>query len=127
MDWISTVFIGLGYVFYAVGDFKYSGFALVALYGWAMIISQLRYRITDKYTIDAGLMGPTEIRVIICFFLILEVVFRGSLDYSVMFICLALFFINIGDTKKLLAAGDAKDKEEKRVKQQMEGEKQGII
>jgi hypothetical protein len=72
-------------------------------------------------------MGPTEIRVIICFFLILEVVFRGSLDYSVMFICLALFFINIGDTKKLLAAGDAKDKEEKRVKQQMEGEKQGII
>jgi hypothetical protein len=44
-----------------------------------------------------------------------------------MFICLALFFINIGDTKKLLAAGDAKDKEEKRVKQQMEGEKQGII
>jgi phosphatidylglycerophosphate synthase len=127
MDWISTVFIGLGYVFYAVGDFKYSGFALVALYGWAMIILQLRYRITDKYTIDAGLMGPTEIRVIICFFLILEVVFRGSLDYSVMFICLALFFINIGDTKKLLAAGDAKDKEEKRVKQQMEGEKQGII
>lgn len=118
MDWISTVFIGLGYVFYAVGDFKYSGFTLVALYGWAMIISQLRYRITDKYTIDAGLVGPTEIRVIISFFLILEVVFPGSLDYSVMLICVALFFINIADTKNLLALGDAKDKEEKRLKQQ---------
>ena len=118
MDWISTVFIGLGYVFYAVGDFKYSGFTLVALYGWAMIISQLRYRITDKYTIDAGLVGPTEIRVIIRFFLILEVVFPGSLDYSVMLICVALFFINIADTKNLLALGDAKDKEEKRLKQQ---------
>lgn len=118
MDWISTVFIGLGYVFYAVGEFKYSGFTLVALYGWAMIISQLRYRITDKYTIDAGLVGPTEIRVIISFFLILEVIFPGSLDYSVMLICVALFFINIADTKNLLALGDAKDKEEKRLKQQ---------
>lgn len=122
MDWISTVFIGLGYVFYAVGDFKYSGFTLVALYGWAMIISQLRYRITDKYTIDAGLVGPTEIRVIISFFLILEVVLPGSLDYSVMLICVALFFINIGDTKNLLAVGDAKDKEEKRLKQETNDE-----
>ncbi|MGG5905603.1 hypothetical protein ACQ4LD_21080, partial [Sphingobacterium daejeonense] len=59
-DRVSTVFIGLGYVFYAVGDFKYLGFTLVALYGWAMIISQLRYRITDQYTIDAGLLGPNE-------------------------------------------------------------------
>lgn len=127
IDWISTVFIGLGYVFYTVGDFKYLGFALVALYGWAMIISQLRYRITDKYTIDAGLLGPTEIRVVISFFLILEVVFRGSLDYSVLFICVALFFINIGDTRKLLAAGDAKDKEDKLLKQQVENEKRDVI
>ena len=35
-----------------------------------------------------------------------------------MLICVALFFINIADTKNLLALGDAKDKEEKRLKQQ---------
>jgi hypothetical protein len=113
MDWVSTVFIGLGYVFYAVGDFKYLGFTLVALYGWAMIISQLRYRITDQYTIDAGLLGPTEIRVIISLVLVLEVLVPGSINYSVLGICIILFFINIGDTKKLLDLGDAKDKEEK--------------
>src|SRR5690606_36377646 len=95
MDWVSTVFIGLGYVFYAVGDFKYLGFALVSLYGWAMIISQLRYRITDKYTIDAGLLGPTEIRVIICLVLLLEIIVPGSINYSVLCICIILFFINI--------------------------------
>ncbi len=116
MDWISTVFIGLGYVFYTTGDFKYLGFALVSLYGWAMIISQLRYRITDKYTIDAGLLGPTEIRVVISLVLVLEVVVPGSINYSVLLICIALFFINIGDTNKLLAVGDAKDKEEKAAK-----------
>lgn len=114
MDWVSTVLIGLGYVFYAVGDAKYLGFALVALYGWAMIISQLRYRITDKYTIDAGLLGPTEIRVIICLVLVLEVILPGSLDYSVLMICIALFFVNFVDTKKLLDLGDIRDAQEKK-------------
>ncbi len=122
MDWVSTVFIGLGYILYTVGDFKYLGFTLVSLYGWAMIISQLRYRITDKYTIDAGLLGPTEIRVIICLVLLLEVFVKGSIDYSVMGICIILFFINIGDTKKLLVLGDMKDKEEKQAKLQEEGQ-----
>lgn len=116
MDWVSTVMIGLGYVFYATGDFKYSGFVLVALYGWAMIISQLRYKITDKYTIDAGLVGPTEIRVIISLVIILETIFVGSLDYSVIIICIILFFINLIDTKKTLDLGDIRDNEEKLAK-----------
>ena len=116
MDWVSTVMIGLGYVFYATGDFKYSGFVLVALYGWAMIISQLRYKITDKYTIDAGLVGPTEIRVVISFVIILETIFVGSLDYSVIIICIILFFINLIDTKKTLDLGDIRDNEEKLAK-----------
>lgn len=117
MDWVSTVLIGLGYVFYAAEDFKYSGFALVALYGWAMIISQLRYKITDKYTIDAGLVGPTEIRVIICLVLLVEVFVPFSINYSVIGICTILFFINLIDTKKLLDLGDARDKAEKLAKQ----------
>ena len=116
MDWVSTVIIGLGYVFYAPGDFKYLGFALVALYGWAMIISQLRYLITGHYTIDAGLLGPTEIRVIISAVFILEVIIPGSINYSVLLICIALFFINSIDTKKLLDLGDVRDAEEKAAK-----------
>lgn len=117
MDWVSTVLIGLGYVLYAPGDYKYSGFALVAMYGWAMIISQLRYKITDKYTIDAGLVGPTEIRVIISLVLLMEIFIPFSINYSVIGICIILFFINLGDTKKLLAMGDDRDKGEKLAKQ----------
>lgn len=117
MDWISTVLIGLGYVFYASGDFKYSGFVLVSLYGWAMIISQLRYKITDKYTIDAGIVGPTEIRVVISLVIILETIVAGSINYSVMGICAILFIINIVDTKKALDLGDERDKAEKLAKQ----------
>lgn len=119
MDWVSTVLIGLGYVFYAPGDFKYTGFALVALYGWAMIISQLRYKITDKYTIDAGLVGPTEIRVIICFVFLLELLIPFSIHYSVIAICVILFFIDLTDTKKLLDMGDERDKMEKQAKEKL--------
>jgi phosphatidylglycerophosphate synthase len=119
MDWISVVFIGLGYIFYAEGDFKYAGFALVAMYGWAMIISQLRYKITDKYSIDAGLVGPTEIRVIISMVFVLEAILAGSIHYSVIIISIILLLINLGDTKKLLDMGDERDKEEKLAKQNL--------
>lgn len=121
MDWISTVLIGLGYVFYATGDFKYSGFALVALYGWAMIISLLRYKITDKYTIDAGLVGPTEIRIIISAVILFEILVPGSINYAVIGICVILFFININDTKGILKMGDERDAQEKLAKQQKDG------
>jgi len=121
MDWLSTVSIGMGYMLYTTGSFDYLGFALAALYGWAMIIALLRYLITDKYTIDAGLLGPTEIRIILCLVLVLEVLVKGSVNYSVMAICAALFLINISDTLKLLALGDARDRREKSAKADGEG------
>jgi len=118
MDWVSTVMIGLGYVFYATGDFKYSGFVLVALYGWAMIISLLRYKITDKYTIDAGIVGPTEIRIVLSLIILMEIVLPGSINYSVIGVCTILFFINIIDTKKTLDMGNARDEAEKLIKKE---------
>lgn len=121
MDWVSTVMIGLGYVFYATDDFKYSGFVLVALYGWAMIISQLRYKITDKYVIDAGLVGPTEIRVIISLVILFEVFFLGAINYAVIGICVILFFINIVDTMYILKLGDERDKADKLKKENNSG------
>lgn len=113
MDWIGTVFIGLGYMLYTTDEYKIFAFLFVVFYGWAMIISQLRYKITDKYTIDSGLFGPTEVRVLISIILISEVIFAGSIQYFVIIMCIALLIINIGDTKKLLALGDLRDKAEK--------------
>lgn len=116
MDWVSTVLIGLGFHLYVASGYEILGFILVALYGWAMIVSQLRYKITGVYTIDAGLVGPTEIRVILCAIILLEIFVVGSILYSVFIICIILFFINLLDTKKLLASGDERDNSEKRDK-----------
>jgi hypothetical protein len=113
MDWISTVLIGFGYIVYTKDEYELIGFIFVVLYGWAMIISQLRYKITDEYTIDAGLFGPTEVRVLIAFILILEVIFTGSILYCGIVMCVALSLINILDTRKLLALGDLRDNAER--------------
>jgi len=109
MDWVGTVLIGMGYFFYAKDGYEVLAFLFVVLYGWAMIISQLRYRITDVYTIDAGLMGPTEIRIVIALMILIEMVFFNTIHFFVGAICVILFIINIVDTRKLLKVGDERD------------------
>lgn len=112
MDWIATVFIGLGYVVYAKEELEIVAFLFVVLYGWAMIISQIRYKITDNYTIDAGLLGPTEIRIIIALVLVAEVIVKDSIQFFAIAMCVALFIINYVDTRNLLRLGDNRDKAE---------------
>ncbi|WP_316840188.1 CDP-alcohol phosphatidyltransferase [Pedobacter gandavensis] len=118
MDWVSTVLIGLGYLVYARNEYELIAFIFVALYGWAMIISQLRYKITDIYSIDAGVVGPTEIRIILAIIIILEVIFGHLIEYFATGICLVLFIINFIDTRKLLKLGDIRDNAEREAKQQ---------
>ena len=109
-DWIGIVLIGFGYYIYAENGTKVLAFAFVALYGWSIIISQLRYKITDQYSIDSGFVGPTELRFIIALILIVEVLFPGSITYLAGLITIALFIINTIDSLKLLKLGDLKDK-----------------
>ncbi|KRD12086.1 CDP-alcohol phosphatidyltransferase [Flavobacterium sp. Root901] len=109
-DWIGIVLIGFGYYIYAENNTQIIAFAFVALYGWSIIISQLRYKITNEYTIDSGFAGPTELRFIIAIILIVEVLFHGSILYLTGTITIVLLIINIFDSLKLLKLGDLKDK-----------------
>ncbi|MFP5079894.1 CDP-alcohol phosphatidyltransferase family protein [Pedobacter sp. JCM 36344] len=113
MDWVGTVLIGLGYMVYARNQFELIAFVFVVLYGWAMIISQLRYKITDVYSIDSGIVGPTEVRVILAIILVVEVVQPHLIEYFATGMCIALFIINILDTRKLLKLGDIRDNAER--------------
>lgn len=113
MDWISTILMGFGFLVYIRNEFEIVAFLFVAFYGWAMIISQVRYKITDKYTIDSGMFGPTEVRFIICAVLIAEVLFPGSMKWLGVLMCSALFVFNLIDTRALLRLGDKRDLAEK--------------
>jgi len=108
-DWIGIVLIGFGYYIYAENGTQIVAFAFVALYGWSIIISQLRYKITNEYSIDSGFVGPTELRFIIAFILILEVLYPGSITYLTGSITILLLIINIIDSFKLLKLGDLRD------------------
>ncbi len=117
VDWITTVLIGLGYMIYTKGPGIWLGFMFVVMYGWAMIITLLRYKVIDKYAIDSGLLGPTEVRVIICLILIMEVIFNGIINYLAVIACLVLLITNITDFHKLLQLANNRDAAEKEKKQ----------
>jgi phosphatidylglycerophosphate synthase len=112
IDWISIILIGLGYIIYAEGAWELLGYGFVVMYGWEMIIALMRYKITEKYSIDSGLVGPTEVRIVIAAIMVTEVFLPGSLQFSAGVVVVVLFFVNIGDTRKLLKVADEIDRKE---------------
>ena len=118
VDWIGIVAIGLGYYVYVQPVWKVVGFIFVVLYGAEMIISQLRYKVTDKYSIDSGILGPTEVRIILALLFCSEFFFPGSMQWFGLVISIILFFSFISDFRKLLAAADERDIALRREQQQ---------
>ena len=116
VDWVGLSMIGLGFFIYAVPEWKWLGFVFVVLYGWEMITAQLRYNITGKYSIDSGILGPTELRVILMAIITAEYFFKGSVYYLVAFACTVLFVMNIIDTVKVLRVADERDERVKKEK-----------
>jgi len=113
VDWLGIVIMGLGFVVYVEGPWEIVGFAFVVMYGWEMITTLLRYKITGKYSIDSGLFGPTEVRIVISLILVFEVIFKGSILYISSIVTVVLFIMNIIDTTKLLKLADDCDIKEK--------------
>ena len=113
VDWLGIILMGLGFVVYVDGPWEIVGFAFVVLYGWEMVTTLLRYKITGKYSIDSGLFGPTEARIAISLILAFEVILKGSILYISSTVTIILFFMNITDTIKLLKLADDRDIREK--------------
>jgi phosphatidylglycerophosphate synthase len=116
IDWIGIIIIGYGYIVYAEEKWELLGYGFVVMYGWEMIIALMRYKITGNYSIDSGIFGPTEVRIIISVILVAEVLHQGSLHYSAVFLAVILFLVNIIDTNKLLRVADDFDSKEIRKK-----------
>jgi len=118
VDWIGTILIGLGFMIYAPGIWKYTGFIFVVLYGWEMITAQLRYKVGGQYSIDSGIFGPTEVRLLLAFIITLEVFIPGSVQFLASAACIFLLISNLMETRKLLRLADQRDIEERQTKEQ---------
>ncbi|MGD0343301.1 MAG: CDP-alcohol phosphatidyltransferase family protein [Bacteroidales bacterium] len=110
VDWLSIILVGLGYIIYVHGIWDLFGYGFVVMYGWEMILALMRFKITGKYSIDSGIIGPTEARILISAVMVAEVFLPGSLAYLAGFLVVAIFFVNIIDTRKLLRLADEIDK-----------------
>ena len=113
VDWLGVILIGLGFVVYVDGAWEIVGFLFVVLYGWEMLTTTVKYKITGKYSIDSGIFGPTEVRIILSLILILEVLFHNSIQYISLITTLLLLVSNLIDTTKLLKIADECDLKEK--------------
>lgn len=112
IDWIGIIFIGIGFMIYVGSPFYILGYLFVVLYGWEMITALLRFKIIGKYSIDSGIMGPTEVRILIALILILEVIMPSSILYSSSLIIIILIVTNFSDTRKLILHANLRDVDE---------------
>ena len=110
VDWIGIVAIGLGYYTYVQPEWKVVAFIFVVLYGAEMIISQLRYKVTDHYSIDSGILGPTEVRIILSLLFCSEFFIPGSMYWSGLSVSVVLFLSFLADFRKLLAVANERDR-----------------
>ncbi|MBK8517362.1 MAG: CDP-alcohol phosphatidyltransferase [Saprospiraceae bacterium] len=112
VDWITVGIMGIGYYIF-FDEYKFVAFIFVFVYGWSMVNSLLKYKITDKYSIDTFLMGPTELRIIICIFLFLEVFINDSVLALGIGGSIILIVVNTIDLWSILKLGDVRDLAEK--------------
>lgn len=111
-DWVGTIFIGFGFILYVDNIFMWVGYLFIVLYGWEMISAILRYKISGKYSIDSGLFGPTEVRIIISLILISEVLISDSIIYLGIIADIGLLVSNILGFTNLLKQANQRDKNE---------------
>ncbi len=111
IDWISIIIVGFGYIIYAEEAWEWLGYGFVVMYGWEMILALIRYNLTGQYLIDSGKTGPTEVRIILCILLVIEVIWPGSLKYLAAILVSVLFIVNIFDTHRLLSLADQIDRD----------------
>jgi phosphatidylglycerophosphate synthase len=114
VDWLGIIVMGAGFIVYVDGNAEFIGFLFVVFYGWQMLLATLRYKVTGTYKIDSGVVGPTEVRIIISLIFIAEVLSNGLLVYASMGLTVILFIFNLKETKMLLIQATQCDDAEKK-------------
>ena len=112
MDWVSTVMMGLGFYFFLDDEYKLLAFFFIGAYAWTMLLTLLKYKITDQYSIDSGLLGPTELRIGICGVLLSSMFYPSVLTIFATVLIGVVMVINLIEFTKVLQLGNQRDRSE---------------
>lgn len=110
-DWCSMFLIAIGFYVY-LESFPLLPFIFLAAYGAAMLISLLRFKIRDEYSIDTFMLGPTEMRILLAVLILVEIFRADTLLQIGTLGAILLFVIDIIDFRKLLQIADERDIQE---------------
>jgi len=113
MDWVSIGLMGFGFYVFLDDAFKILAIAFLAGYAWSVILALLRYKITNKYSIDTGLVGPTELRIGISVMLLLAMIYPFSLVVVGTGVIIGVYIVNFIEFYNVLKYGNEKDAEER--------------
>lgn len=113
-DWISICIIGFGFYTYFPA-YKILAVVFIMAYGGSMILSLLQYKINDKYIIDKASMGPTELRIIICLALCIEILVPYALITFSLLASIIMLILNAKESMHVMSEGDIRDNSEKRI------------
>lgn len=112
MDWISTVFMGMGFYFFLDDAYKILAFFFIAAYAWTMLLTLLKYKVAGVYAIDSGLLGPTELRIAICLVLLAGMFYPAIiLAFAIIIVCVVMI-INMVEFNNVLSLGNERDRKE---------------
>ena len=112
-DWISICIIGFGFYTYFPA-YKFLAVVFVMAYGGSLILSLLQYKINNKYLIDKASLGPTELRIIICLALCIEIFVPYALVIFSLVASVIMLILNVKESMHLMSEGDIRDNFEKR-------------
>ncbi len=111
-DWFSMFIITIGFYIY-LPEYKLVAFVYLLGYGALMLISLLRYKINDSYSIDAFQLGPTEMRIILAILLIIEMFRANTLLQIAVVGAFVLAILVLVALRNLLKLADERDWQEK--------------
>jgi len=107
-DWFSISIIGLGFYFF-FPHYKFLAFIFILTYGGSMILSLIQYKVNNIYVIDKSIFGPTELRILICLFILAEIWIANSLLVFTGAASFLLMILNIKEFLYVLKEGDKRD------------------
>lgn len=111
MDWITTFLIAGGFYFYLSDAWKFLSFLYLWGYGSIMILTMLKFKLTNQYQVDSGLLGPTELRLAICMVMFGEVIFPGTLLVFAGVVNVVVLIVTFVEFRTVLKAGNELDKQ----------------
>lgn len=114
-DWMSICIIGMGFYFY-FPSFKILAFVFVVAYGGSMLLSLIQYKIKNRYEIDKAKLGPTELRILVCLVLLLEMFIPYALVSFAGLASVVMIYLNFRESLHIMKEGDFRDMVERRAK-----------